>query len=56
VAQLTFADQYGTDPRFLVSYDLINEMTVEKIREAAVRYFRTGNFVIVSLFPETPVP
>jgi zinc protease len=56
VAQLTFADQYGTDPRLLVSYDLIETLTAEKVREAAVRYLRTDNYVLVSLFPETPVP
>jgi zinc protease len=56
VAQLTFADQYGTDPRVLISYDLIDALTAEKVREAAVRYLRTDNYVLVSLFPETPVP
>jgi zinc protease len=56
VAQLTFADEYGTDPALLVSYDLIDALTVEKVREAARRYLRTDNYVQISLFPETPVP
>ena len=56
VAQLTFADQYETDPRFLTSYDMIDSLTVEKIRDAAVQYLRTDNYVLISLFPETPVP
>lgn len=56
VAQLTFSDQYGTDPRVLISYDLIDALTADKVREAAVRYLRTDNYVLVSLFPETPVP
>jgi hypothetical protein len=56
VAQLTFADQYETDPRFLTSYDMIDSLTVEKVRDAAVQYLRTDNYVLISLFPETPVP
>ena len=56
VAQLTFADQYGSDPRFLTSYDLIDALTADKIRDAAIQYFRTDNYVLVSLFPEAPVP
>jgi zinc protease len=56
VTQLQFADQYGTDPRRLISYDLIDGLTAEKIREAAARYFRSDNYVLVSLFPEAPVP
>ncbi len=56
VAQLTFADQYGTDPRTLTSYELIEGLTPEKVRAAAQRYLKTDNYVLVSLFPEKPVP
>jgi zinc protease len=56
VAQLRLSDQYGMDPRRLISYDLIESLTAEKIRAAARLYFPTDNYVLVSLYPEAPVP
>jgi zinc protease len=55
VAQLLLSDQYGTDPRLLISYDLIESLTAEKIRAAARLYFPTDNYVLVSLYPKAPV-
>jgi zinc protease len=56
VEQLQLSDQYGTDPRRLISYDLIESLTADKIRVAAQLYFPTDNYVLVSLYPEAPVP
>ncbi|MCZ6857259.1 MAG: insulinase family protein, partial [Gemmatimonadetes bacterium] len=55
VAQLMASDQYGADPRRLISYDLIESLTAEKIRAAARLYFPTDNYVLVSLYPRAPV-
>ena len=55
VAQLLASDQYGTDPRLLISYDLIESLTAEKIRAAARLYFPTDNYVLVSLYPKAQV-
>ena len=53
VAQLALADEYGTDPRLLLDPTFLETVTVESVQERAQRYLRTGNFVRVSLFPET---
>jgi len=53
VAQLRFADQYGSDPRFLIDESLLAGVTAETIRNDAQRYLRMDNYVQVSLFPET---
>jgi len=53
VAQLRFADEYGSDPRFLVDQSLLAGVTAETIRRDAQRYLRMDNYVQVSLFPET---
>jgi zinc protease len=53
VAQLAFADEYGSDPRFLVDPAFLETVTVESIQEGARQYLSTENFVRVSLFPET---
>ena len=55
VAQLLASDQYGADPRLLISYDLIESLTAEMIRAAARLYFPTDNYVLVSLYPRAPV-
>lgn len=53
VSQLRFADQYGSDPRFLVDESLLAGVTAETIRRDAQRYLRMDNYIQVSLFPET---
>lgn len=53
VAQLRFADQYGSDPRFLLDESLLAGVTAETIRRDAQRYLRMDNYVQLSLFPET---
>jgi len=52
VAQLRFADEYGSDPRFLVDPDFLTGVTAETIRQDAQRYLRPDNYVQVTLFPE----
>ena len=52
VSQLRFADQYGSDPRFLLDYSLLAGVTAETIRRDAQRYLRMDNYIQVSLFPE----
>jgi zinc protease len=56
VGQLALADQYGTDPNGLISYQLIDSLTADMIRTAAELYFPMDNYVLVSLYPETAVP
>jgi len=56
VGQLALADQYGTDPNRLISYELIDSLTADMIRTAAQLYFPMDNYVMVSLYPETAVP
>ncbi len=56
VGQLAFADQYGTDPHRLISYDLISGLTAEMIRSAAQLYLPMDNYVLVTLYPEAAVP
>ena len=55
MGQLLVSDQYGTDPRLLISYDLIESLTAEKIRAAARLYFPADNYVLVSLYPKAQV-
>ena len=52
VAQLRFADENGSDPRFLLDESLLAGVTVETIQRDARRYLRTDNYVQVTLFPE----
>ncbi len=53
LGQLVAAERYGLDPRNVLSYeDLIGGLTVERVREATVRYLNTDNYVQVSLYPE----
>lgn len=52
VAQLRFADQYGSDPRFLLDESLLAGVSAETIQRDARRYLRTDNYVQVTLFPE----
>ncbi len=56
VGQLAFSAQYGIDPGGLISYDLIDNLTADKIRAAARLYLPTDNYVLVSLYPEAAVP
>jgi zinc protease len=56
VVQLALSDQYGTDPNRLISYELIDGLTVDMIRTAAQLYFPMDNYVMVSLYPEPAVP
>jgi zinc protease len=56
VGQLAFFDQYGIDPRGLISYELIDGLTADMIRMAAQLYFPMDNYVMVSLYPEAAVP
>jgi zinc protease len=52
VAQLAFAEQYGSDPADLLdSESVLATVTSESVREAARRYLRLDNFVRVTLMP-----
>jgi predicted Zn-dependent peptidase len=51
--QLLFADRYGTDPTEILELgQLIERLTREKLRDAAVQYLDNGNYLRVSLYPE----
>lgn len=53
LASLQEAALYGTDPAaFLSDEEGINAITPEDIRAAANRYFNTGNYLQVVLYPE----
>ncbi len=53
IARLISADRFGTDPRdVLQEQELINGLTGTMVREAAVKYLRSDNYVQVSLYPE----
>jgi len=52
VAQLRYADENGSDPRLLLDESLLNSVTAESIREDALRYLKSDNYVQVTLFPE----
>jgi zinc protease len=52
VAQLRFADEYGSDPRFLLDESLLAAVTAEGVQRDAQRYLRVDNYVQVTLFPE----
>jgi len=52
VAQLRFADEYGSDPRFLLDESLLAAVTAESVQRDAQRYLRVDNYVQVTLFPE----
>ncbi len=53
LGQLIGSERYGIDPRRLLTYEeLVDGLTGEMVREAAVRYLRTDNYVRVSLYPE----
>ena len=50
--QLLYADRYGVDPRKTVNYSqLIDGLSSEKLRDAAVRFLNLDRYVRVSLYP-----
>jgi zinc protease len=51
--QLRFADQYGSDPRFLLDESILDAATGESIQRDAQRYLRRDNYVQVTLLPES---
>lgn len=51
-SQLMFADQSGSDPRFLTDFGLIDSVTAEELMEGARRWLDTGRYVQVVLLPE----
>jgi zinc protease len=54
---LNGAELYGDDPqRLLVRRERADAITVDDIRQAARRYFDTGNYVQVVLNPQAPKP
>ncbi|UCC73010.1 MAG: insulinase family protein [Gemmatimonadota bacterium] len=56
LGQLVAAERYGTDPRNILTYEeLIDGLTVDVVRDAALRYLRTDNYVQVSLYPDEGV-
>ena len=55
-SQLLSSDRYELDPRRLLSYEQIESITVEMVREAASRYLPTDNYVQVVLKPEAVTP
>jgi len=52
VAQLRYAEEYGSDPRFLVDTSLLDGVSADSIQRDARRYLRPDNYVQVTLFPE----
>lgn len=53
LGQLVAHDLYGYDPRDILTFEkLIDQLTAEKVQEAATLYLRTDNYVQVSLYPE----
>ncbi|KPK81832.1 MAG: hypothetical protein AMS25_04705 [Gemmatimonas sp. SM23_52] len=53
LGQLVTHDQYGHDLRDILTYGrLIDQLTADKVQEAASLYLRTDNYVQVSLYPE----
>ena len=57
MAHLVSAERYGTDPEAILRYEeLVDGLTRKMIREAAGRFLRSENYVLVSLYPETVTP
>lgn len=53
VGQLMYAAELGEDPEaFQIYPSLIDELTAERVRDAANEYLREDNYVRVSLYPE----
>ena len=53
LGQLAAAERYGLDLRNIITYgEIIDGLTTEMVRQAALRYLRTDNYVRVSLYPE----
>jgi len=53
LASLKDAVLYGTNPADILSEEkVINEITPEQIKAAAIRYFNTGNYVQAVMYPE----
>jgi zinc protease len=53
VAQLQFAEENGSDPRFLLDQSLVETVTARSVQADARRYLKTDNYVQVTLFPES---
>jgi zinc protease len=51
-SQLVYADQSGSDPRFLVDFGLIEGVTGEELTRGARRWLNTDRYVQVVLLPE----
>jgi zinc protease len=46
-------DRHGTDFREILAYEeLVAGLTADAVRDAARRYLRTDNYVLVTLYPE----
>ncbi|UCC82100.1 MAG: insulinase family protein [Gemmatimonadota bacterium] len=53
LGQLIAAERYAVDPRNILNYEeMIDGLTAEMVRQAALRYLRTDNYVQVTLYPE----
>ncbi len=52
LAQLRFADEQGSDPRFLLDESLLEGVTAASIQRDAQRYLRADNYVLITLLPE----
>ena len=55
-SQLSSFESRGLDIRDIPSYEMIESWTLEQVRQAAVRYLRTDQFVKVVLLPEEETP
>jgi zinc protease len=51
LAQLRYAEEYGSDPHFLLDTSLLDRVTVESVQADARSYLRTDNYVQVTLLP-----
>lgn len=53
LSQLVSADLYDYDPRIILDYNqLVESLTAEALRDAALLYLNDDNYVQISLYPE----
>ena len=56
LGQLSTYDRLGRDFRLIPSYDMIDSWTAEQVKQAAIRYLRTDQYVKFVLLPEAKIP
>jgi len=53
-SELLSADRYGLDPRRIASFEYIDDLRSGALRDAARRYLAADNYVLVTLYPQSP--